>query len=650
MSHYQPIEPAVIDWDNGTPRNQEHGDIYFSSDGGMAETEYVFLQSNQLPQRWSKQDQAHFTIAETGFGTGLNFLCTLKHWLATAPPNARLNYISVEKHPLSQTDLQRAISSWPELSEYSAELLEHYPPLVHGLHQRQLFNGRVTLTLLFGDACAMLTDIDAAVDAWYLDGFAPSKNPGMWTPELFKQIARLTRPNGSFATFTAAGIVRRGLKTEGFEVKTQPGFGRKRDMSVGRLIKPPQHKSKQPWFEYPKTETNTKQAIVIGAGLAGCTVSHALAEQGWQITLIERHTQIAQEASGNHAGVVMPRLTADMSAAGRFYLSAFLHTTHWLNQLKQRDPALPWFQSGVLQLCDERQQQRMQKLMLPEDVLEICDTDMASQRCGIQTKRGGLFFPSGGWLEPPALCQWLLDDQDKNINRLLNQEALTLERNNNEWQVIGDNGIIAQAETVIIANGYDAERLLDTDIFTLQKVRGQLTYLEPTRQSQHLKTPVCYDGYIIPSHKGLHCVGASYDIDDHDTELRTECELQVLSALTEELPEFENAEVKSGRVAFRTSTQDHLPLIGPAPDLEFYKKNYADLHHGKPAQRYPEAEYLPNLFLSVGHGSRGLVSAPFAAKLIASQLNNSSPCSTQESDSTLQASRFLLRQIKSNKT
>jgi len=644
MLHYQPIEPAIIDWDNGTPRCAKHGDIYFSTDGGIKETEYVFLQGNQLPQRW--QEQSSFTIAETGFGTGLNFLCTLKHWLATAPQDARLNYISVEKHPLHKTDLQRAMTNWPELAEIGAELLEHYPPLVHGLHQRKLFNGRVSLNLLFGDASAMLKDIDVAVDAWYLDGFAPSKNPGMWTPELFKQIARLTCPGGSFATFTAAGMVRRGLKAEGFEVKTPPGFGRKRNMSVGRLINPPKQQSQQPWFEYPKTETNTKQAIVIGAGLAGCTTSHALAEQGWQVTLIERHAQIAQEASGNHAGVVMPRLTADMSADGRFYLSAFLHSTHWLNQLKKRDPSLPWFQSGVLQLCDERQQQRMQKLGLPEDVLETCDVKTASQRCGIKTKRGGLFFPGGGWLEPPALCQWLLNDQCDNITKLLNQSALTLKRHNDEWQVIGKEGVIAQAETVIIANGYDAERLLGTDTFTLQKVRGQLTYIKAIPQSQGLKTPICYDGYIIPGHKGLHCVGASYDIDDDDTELRPESKQLILSALTEELTEFDNAKVASGRVAFRTSTQDHLPLIGPVPDLEFYKNNYADLHHGKPAHRYPNAEYLPNLFISAGHGSRGLISCPMAAQQISTMFNDELSPLMADMIKTAHPARFAVQLMK----
>lgn len=640
MSRYFPIEPATIDWDDNTPQCRNYGDIYFSKDGGIDETHYVFLQGNNLPTRW--QNRPSFTIGETGFGTGLNFLCTLDKWQKTAAADARLNYISVEKHPLTKTDLQQALNAWPTLAELNKELLEHYPPLVHGLHQRHFFNGRVTLTLLFGDATDMLTDIDTQVDAWYLDGFAPSKNPDMWTTDLFTQIARLTKPGGSFATFTAAGVVKRGLKQVGFEVNTQPGFGRKRDMLVGQLATPTNIQHPQPWFQYPSVQVTEKRAVVIGAGLAGCTVSHALAQRGWQITLVERHAKIAQEASGNHAGVVMPRLTADMSAEGQFYLSAFLHTTHWLNQLKKRDPSLPWFKSGVLQLCDEKQQQRLQKLGLPSDVLEICDAATASERCGVNTKRGGLFYPGGGWLEPPVLCQWLIDDQKENISTLLHQEALLLKREDNEWYISGDNGVITTAETVIIANGYDAERLLGTDIFTLQKVRGQLAYLQATQQSEALKTPVCYDGYIIPAYKGLHCVGASYDLDDKSTELNSETENKMLAALRNELPEFDAITAMSGRVAFRTTTQDHLPLIGPVPDVEFYRKVYADLHHGKPAHRYPRAEYLPNLFISAGHGSRGLVSCHLAASLINLFLKaslNKLTCSTHPG-------RFLVRNLK----
>ena len=645
MARYQPLEPARIDWRGHTPHSGRYGDIYFSRDDAVAETRHVFLQGNELPRRWRERDR--FCIGETGFGTGLNLLCTLEAWLADAPATARLEYISVEKHPLSRADLARALAAWPQFTPLADALLAHYPPLVHGLHRRELLDGRVGLTLLFGDAEVMLADLEGRhIDAWYLDGFAPRRNPDMWTEGLFRHIARLSRAGASCATFTAAGAVRRGLQQAGFEMATRPGFGRKRDMLSGQLITSPDAPSPQPWFRYPDIKVSQRRAVIIGAGLAGCTTAHALAERGWRITLIERHAQPAQEASGNLAGVVMPRLTADMSAAGRFYLSAFLHTSHWLNQLKQRDPDLPWFQSGVLQLCDERQCQRMQALGLPSEVLEICDRENASERCGVATKQGGLFFPGGGWLEPPALCRWLLQDQADHIECILNQSALSLERADGQWRIHGEHGEIAGAETLIIANGYDAERLLGTDIFRLQKVRGQIAYLPATETSRNLKTPVCYDGYVIPAHQGLHCTGATYDLNDASPTVNEESQQQLLTNLRKALPVFKGTAVDGGRVAFRTSTQDHLPLIGPVPDERVYHDHYAELHHGRPARRYRPADYWPDLFLNVGHGSRGLSSCPLASAIIAHTLDQSVPAAGMDIINATHPARFLIRRLK----
>lgn len=649
MSRYHPLVPAQIDWDRATPRCRHHQDIYFSQDGALDETRHVFLQGNQLPQRW--QGHSRFCIAETGFGTGLNFLCTLSEWLHSADADARLDYWAVEKHPLTRADLERSIDSWPALADLGAELLEHYPPLVHGLHRRSFLNGRVTLILLFGDATEMLADLEGRhIDAWYLDGFAPSKNPDMWTPTLFQHIARLSRPGASFATFSAAGAVRRGLQQAGFEVTTRPGFGRKRDMLSGRLIDAPEIPSRQPWFQYPETKATIKHAVVIGAGLAGCSVAHSLVQRGWRITLIERHAQVAQEASGNLAGVVLPRLTADMSADGRFYLSAFLHTVHWLNQLKKRDPTLPWFQSGVLQLCNETQQRRMQALGLPPEVLEICNAEDASDRCGVQVPCGGLFYPGGGWLDPPALCRSLLEAIDRNITTLLNQSALSLKHENGEWRISDANGEVARAETVIIANGHDAERLLGTDIFKLQKVRGQLAHLAATERSKTLKTPVCYEGYVIPAHRDRHCVGATYDLNSESTEIDADSEQQLLTSLRQALPIFNDSRGQGGRVAFRTSSQDHLPIIGPVPDEIFYRQAYADLHHGKPAHRYPHATYLPNLFVNAGHGSRGLVSCHMATTLLRSLLAPTRELTPCDSTYSVHPARFLIRELKLGKT
>lgn len=643
MARYHPITPAQLDWDETTPKSLEHGDIYFSSDGGVEETRHVFLHSNQLPQRWQERDS--FTIAETGFGTGLNFLCTVDLFLKTAPADARLHFVSVEKHPLTHTDLQRALSSWPQFNSINDQLLNNYPPLVFGLHRREFFGGRITLTLLLGDASEMFSELNATVDAWFLDGFAPSKNPQMWNEALFKQIARLTKPGGSFATFTAAGIVRRGLKEVGFEVKTVTGFGRKREMLCGQLNNKPAVTLKQPWFQYPTLHATEKRAIVIGGGLAGTSASHALARRNWQVTLIERHAELAQEASGNHSGVVLPRLTADMGNDGQFYLSAFLHTVQWLNELKKRGATLPWFASGVLQLEDEKEQTRLQRLLLPDEIIQFCDAKSASQHCGIATQSGGLFFPLAGWAEPPALCRWLINDQQC-ITPLLHRQALTLHHDGELWHVNGPDGAIASAPVVVIANGHDAQRLLGDDALTLQQVRGQIAYLPATEKSSTLKTPVCYDGYLIPAHKGQHCTGATYDLKDESNEIKEEDTNEIINTLKKTLPEFDAQPASAGRVAFRTSTQDHLPIIGPVPDFNLYRKHYHDLHHGKPAHRYSAAHYRPSLYITTGHGSRGLISCPMAAELIASMLNDEPLPLMGEMMNAVHPARFVVRQLK----
>ncbi|MBM3350420.1 MAG: tRNA (5-methylaminomethyl-2-thiouridine)(34)-methyltransferase MnmD [Betaproteobacteria bacterium] len=228
-----PNQPAVLDWQNQQPYSAEYQDVYFSTENGLLETEYVFLQGNDLRQRWQQPDLQSFTIIETGFGTGLNFLCTLKLWLATAPPQAILHFISTEKHPLTLHDISCALTLWPELSNYNTELLAQYSCLLDG-KCIALYNHRVRLSLLIGDATEQLTQAQHRADAWFLDGFSPAKNPDMWQPALFEQMARLSHPATTLATFTSAGFVRRGLTVAGFLVKKRTGFGKKREMICGQ--------------------------------------------------------------------------------------------------------------------------------------------------------------------------------------------------------------------------------------------------------------------------------------------------------------------------------------------------------------------------------------------------------------------------------
>lgn len=241
------LKNALLSWnENGTPVSREFDDVYFSNENGLEETRYVFLAGNQLPERFIHHQEKRFIVAETGFGTGLNFLTLWQAFRLFRQQNptaqlTTLRFISFEKFPLQQQDLILAHQHWPELSELSEQLDHAWPKALQtGCQQFSFDNGQIELELWFGDVHHSLPQLKASyqntIDCWFLDGFAPSKNPDMWQDSLFQQMFELTKPSGSFATFTAAGFVRRGLQSAGFQVTKHKGFGHKRDMLIGEKL------------------------------------------------------------------------------------------------------------------------------------------------------------------------------------------------------------------------------------------------------------------------------------------------------------------------------------------------------------------------------------------------------------------------------
>ncbi|MCF6234767.1 MAG: bifunctional tRNA (5-methylaminomethyl-2-thiouridine)(34)-methyltransferase MnmD/FAD-dependent 5-carboxymethylaminomethyl-2-thiouridine(34) oxidoreductase MnmC [Gammaproteobacteria bacterium] len=642
------VTPAKISWRDGAPYSDSFGDIYFSSESGLDETDYVFLKHNQLPDRWL--DSTAFTIAETGFGTGLNFLVALKRWHETAPPNAHLNFISVEKFPLLKSDLQQVLCLWPELARYSELLLNAYPELVSGYHRLEFLQGRVTLTLMLGDAVDMYQNLEAKVDAWFLDGFAPSKNDGMWSYELFEQIARLSYAEATFSTFTAVGAVRRGLIESGFEVSKVTGFGRKREMLCGIFVGKANRSDQTPWFALPdKINEHSRSVAVIGAGLAGVTTAHALARRGWAVTLIERHSDVAQEASGNLLGVVMPRLGVTADSASHLYLTAFLYAVRWLSELKCQYSELVWNDSGVLQLFDSKKARRFSELNLPHSLLQIVSSEQASDLCGLSVQSGGLFYPLGGSLNPAGLCRILVNLEPELIQRCFHKTAITIEQNNEIWSVRDELGeVIAEAPVVVLANGYEVTHLKQGAGLPVSRVRGQLTYLPENSVSAALNMPVCYDGYITPAYKKYHVVGASYHRSDQSKALKKSESNQMLSALYSQLPAVQSDDVllDVGRVAFRATSQDHLPLVGPLADESWFRTHYEGLRHGRRPDTYALAKYQSGLFVNVAHGSRGLVSCALSSEIIAAYLEGEPQPISRDLLNCLHPARFLVNQLK----
>ena len=234
---------AAIQWDkNGLPRSLLFDDKYFCEENGLLESQYIFCGGNQLKERWQNlpvDAEGTFTIAEAGFGTGLNFLCAWRLWRQCSPVNRTLHYISIDQYPLSIDDLSIALKLWPELNSDSQQLIEQYPSAFSPYHDLYFDERNVRLTLVFDhiiDAFDAMNNERVSfqpIDAWFLDGFAPSKNPQMWSEDVFVCMAQLSRPGTTLSTFTVAGKVRRGLNNQGFSISKVKGFGRKRQMLQG---------------------------------------------------------------------------------------------------------------------------------------------------------------------------------------------------------------------------------------------------------------------------------------------------------------------------------------------------------------------------------------------------------------------------------
>ncbi|MES2818044.1 MAG: bifunctional tRNA (5-methylaminomethyl-2-thiouridine)(34)-methyltransferase MnmD/FAD-dependent 5-carboxymethylaminomethyl-2-thiouridine(34) oxidoreductase MnmC [Pseudomonadota bacterium] len=627
--------PAQLDWDaEGQPRSRLFDDVYFSRADALAETRYVFLANNDLPARFAALGPGeHLVIGETGFGTGLNFLCAWQLFEQQAPAGARLHFVSVEKHPLSRADLQRALALWPELAPYAQALLGQYLAL-HGGFQRLLFvGGRVTLTLLIGDALDLLAQLDARVDSWFLDGFAPARNPDMWSPALFAELARCSGPGTTLGTFTSTGHVRRGLNAAGFKMKRVPGLGHKWEVLRGAFVGAPAAEAPAtaagaPWFARPGETPTLRQALVIGAGLAGCATAASLAARGWQVTLLERHAEIAQEASGNPQGVLYLKLSAHGTALSRLIVSGFGHTRRLLERLhKGRD----WDDCGVLQLAfDDKEAARQAQLAqaFPKDLLVELDREAAQARAGIALGSGGLFYPEAGWVHPPALCRLLAEHPG--IRLLSHRQALELRRVDGQWQAWNADRLLASAPVAVLAGAAEIHQFAPAAGLPLKRIRGQISSLTATARSAALGCVVCAEGYVAPARLGEHTLGASFDF--HSEDLTPSAadhagNLALLREISTDLAERLQAEQLNpadlaGRAAFRCTSPDYLPMVGPLADAQAFAAAYAVL--GKDARQVPDSPcpWLEGLYINSGHGSRGLITAPLSGELIAAWLDN----------------------------
>jgi len=625
------ITPAKIDWQmddtgNIVPVSGEFGDVYFSHADGLAESRHVFLAHNQLPERLANlAPKQCFTIAELGLGTGLNLLATWQLWrqLRDQYPqlaSARLHFITTEKYPIPLTDLTQILTLWgqraPELAAFIEPLLAAYPPLIAGCHRLNFFADNLSVDMWFGDAAESLAKLASDtstqptpyVDAWFLDGFAPSCNSALWTENIFAQVKRLSCSNTTVATYSSAGIVKRALKKYGFDIHKVKGFGRKRQMLTAIMTSSDNldsdindgNKSRDTTCGNAYSAFN--HTIVIGAGVSGLLTAWTLANRGIRVTLLDKSAPLAG-ASGNPRALLAPKMTPIHHVDEHLHTIGYLYSSRLYRQLnreaeKQQIPSI-LESTGALDLLIKANIGTKQITDYPNDMATTLALTQAQEISGLkeQALSENLYLPQSGLVNPQALKQIILTHPlisfqqlavthiDETEQHVCVEGSHDSNRNNNNNNKNQDTVSIT-ADNVVICAAFESHQI-DKRIFDCRKIRGQLSWFTPTtEQLAHLpKIPLKYSGYCalfsaqtgdarlndVVERQPQFLLGASFIRNNTDTDIRSEEHQISRDKLITAIPEMSavipaDTSLWQGRAGVRTQTPDYHPIVGQLVD------------------------------------------------------------------------------------
>ena len=576
--------PALV-WTDEGPRSTRFDDVYFSASDGLAEARAVFLAGCDLPAAW--RGRRRFVVGELGFGTGLNVLALLQLWRETREPGAQLHVFSVEAFPLDREEAARALAAWPQLQPLASVLLDAWPDPRPGFHRLDLPGLDARLDLWIGEAAEGLAAWSGAADAWFLDGFAPARNPDMWRGEVLDLVANRSRPGARLATFTVAGAVRRALASAGFAVERRPGFGRKRERLEARFPDAPD----------PADDAGPPRIAVIGAGVAGAALVRAFRALGCEPLVVEAERPGAG-ASGNPCALVAPRLDAGLGPGARLHAQAFARAV----QLYRREaPASILAEGAVVLEAAQGDAARFDRIaawsgFAPGAVTRL-SSDEAAARLEELPAAGGLQLRDALVLEPKAALQAWLGATPLALRRIAR-----LERCAGVWRLIGEDGAaIGEADAVVIAGGAGTGALvgdLGEAAAPMRIVRGQVSW---TTEAGFHGQAGSWGGYGLPMRAGGVLFGATHDRGDWGLDLRPGDEAKNRAELARGRPRLA-AELDSaaggtlpGRASLRAAAVDHMPLAGAARGL-------------------------PGVHLLCGFGGRGFTLAPLLAEHLAAEL------------------------------
>jgi tRNA 5-methylaminomethyl-2-thiouridine biosynthesis bifunctional protein len=615
-----PPSPELTWSEAGVPTAAAFNDVYFSKAGGLAEAEAVFLAGSGLPDAWKCKDR--FAIAELGFGTGLNVLAAWRAWKKTRLPHAILHISTIEAFPLAREDAARSLAHFPEVADLAAALLERWPVRAYAPQRLWFPEDGFSLTVFTGEAETILAGLHGGFDAWFLDGFAPARNQSMWTETIARHIARLSNPGARLATFTVAGEVRRGLESAGFAVDKKPGFGAKRERLEATLKPAP---SQAGASIYPYAPANPKRVAILGAGIAGAACAEALTRRGIETIVLDAAPALGAGASGNPAGLIMPRLDRGGGALSELFLAAYLDAVSAYERLGAFTPC------GVEQRADT------------EGALADLLNDPPLPPDWFTRHANGALHPRAGLVDPQAAIAGML----RGAQLLLEAPVTKLEPSGDAWILRAPDGrALLKADAVILACGPALRQFAPASFLPITLSCGQIEWGEGSAP-RHAIT----DGaYVAPFNNGV-LFGATFNRTDDLTtpEPSAESRAQNLEALSKLAPDIAagvNTATLHSCAALRATTPDRAPIAGLLPDADVWLTQYADLAHGRAITTNAPPPARRGVYVIGGLGARGLTLAPLLGERLASEICNEPMPLSQAALDAIHPARFLHRSLK----
>lgn len=604
-------------------------DIYHSKDGALKEANAVFINGNNLIQRWENLS-GNFCVAELGFGFGVSFIACAKEW-AKIDRKHYLNFVSIEGYPLSKQEISDyyshknpSFNTNNDTTYLVNALIKQYPFQLKSYSRIHFPIYKICLTLIFNEVSAALSKLDFIADAWFLDGFSPAKNSEMWSEDTIKNVYKNTKAGGSFSTYSVSRLVKDNTQSAGFKIQVIDGFKSKKQMLTGfKPITLTIHKTPTP---------DINKIAIIGGGIAGVSIANALCQRGINVTIFEKSPALAKGASGNKSAVIMPLLSSKIDDLTEFYLAGYLHTNRVLEEFNSYNKLESLNLNGALRIASVKKWNSVVKNCEALGLNLIAETLSSAEikdKYNISQENDALFFLKGGSIEPAELIYSICKRHETKLKIELNARVTQIDKIEHGYQITTHNNTQFIFDTIVFANAFGAANIKQTSSLPIEKIKGQLfsTLLQANLNFSELNFPICYDGYISPiSNSNRVIIGATYEHNKHEEIFNPE----VINDLSARLIKNTGISISlesnniEGKVCFRTTSPDRLPMIGRLNDREGNEQK--------------------NLYVSLGHGSRGMISCFLAAEVITDLICETPPALPKHILSAISPLRFFLRE------